>query len=247
MSSQPVATDPRAAAAAPERRNLANQRQKAQRLRTRERLIDGAIAVFSSRGYADTTTADILQSAGVSRASFYAHFAGKGAVAGAIADRFAPVWQPLYAQLCAFDRPLLEPLTRWCGDHVQLYREHQAVCIILTQAAAIERSLYWQLAAAQDRLIDELAQGRMGLDHLAHDEAARTRAALALSQIDHACYFLAIRRWDIDPQAGIAEMGMQLCHFLEQEVARGRPAAGHGGIGSQRCAGTGASDGDDLY
>ncbi len=204
-----------------ERPNRANPRQRAQRAETRERLIEGAIRVFSAKGYVNSTVEDILSEAGVSRASFYAHFAGKAAVVEAMIENFAPIWQPAYVELSTMPHDLGQ-LTAWCRRNVALYRSNQPLCIIMTQAAAIEPDLYWKMSAYQDALTDQLAAGNPALAHLAHDKAGRLRAALALSQIDQACYFLAIRRWQEDPEAGVEAMAAQLHHFLTTEAARGK-------------------------
>ncbi len=45
----------------------------------RRRLMDGMAAAVAERGYADTTIADIVRHAHVSRRTFYEHFAGKEA------------------------------------------------------------------------------------------------------------------------------------------------------------------------
>ena len=89
---------------------------------------------------------------------------------------------------------------------------------ILTQAAAIEPALYWQLARYQDEIIDLLARSNPRLAHLATDRDARTRAALVLSNIDHTCYFLAVRRWADDPSAGISAIADALGRFLDEEA-----------------------------
>ena len=44
---------------------------------TRQRLLEAALEVFSSKGYANTTVDDVVASAGASRATFYLHFASK--------------------------------------------------------------------------------------------------------------------------------------------------------------------------
>lgn len=199
-----------------------NARQRAQRADTRDRLLAAAVRVFARQGYADATIEDVLKEAGVSRATFYAQFEGKAGLVAAIADRFAPAWQPLYAELAAMRTPSSEALGEWCARHVGLYREHQQTCIILTQAAAIEPELYWRLAAYQEAIVDQLARSVPDLGHLLDDSDGRTRAALALSQIDHACYFLAVRHWTGDPAAGIAAMANSLERFLTDEAAHGR-------------------------
>lgn len=210
------------ATAVASRANRANPRQRAQRAGTRDRLIAGALKVFERKSYIHAAIEDVLLEAGVSRASFYAHFAGKAALVEAIADDFAPIWRPLYDELAAMNTPVLATLTEWCTRVIAMYRANQQTCILLTQVAAIEPDLYWKLAGYQDALTEQMAAGSVSLAHLAHDQAARTRATLALSQIDHACYFLAVRRWREDPGPGIEAMAMQLQHFLTSEANRAR-------------------------
>lgn len=203
------------------RSNRANPRQKAQRAETRERLIEGAIRVFAQQGYAQASVEDVLMEAGVSRASFYSHFAGKPGLVTAIADRLSPLWQPLYGELVRMQQPNLSNLEDWCRRSVDLYRAHQDICIILTQASAIELDLYWKLTAHRETVTSEFAVHNPALAHLSDDPAARLRAALALLQLDQACYYLAVRGWQADEAAGIEAMAMQLHHFLVTETARG--------------------------
>ncbi len=204
------------------RPNHANARQRAQRAETREKLIEGARRVFTRLGYANASIELVLAEAGVSRASCYAHFAGKAELVAAIAERFTPVWQPLYTALAAMRYPTPELLRAWCERHVRLYRENQDICIILTQAAAIEPDLYWQMARYQENVIDRLAVSNPDLAHLVHDRNARTRATLVLSHIDHTCYFLAVRHWADDPSAGIGAMADLVARFLCEESQRNR-------------------------
>ena len=204
------------------RANRANRRQRAQRAETRERLIEGAIRVFAASGYAQASIEDVLIEAGVSRASFYSHFAGKAALAEAIADALVPLWQPLFAELADMQLPSLAGLQHWCRRNVALYRAHQDICIILTQASAIEPDLYWKLTAHREAVSGLLAARNPALAHLRHDPAARLRATLALMQLDQSCYYLAVRHWQDAGDAGIEAMADQLHHFLSSEAKRGR-------------------------
>lgn len=54
--------------------------REAQRLATREKLLEVCVAEFRRRGYANTDVAAIVKAAGVSRGSFYFHFPTKGDV-----------------------------------------------------------------------------------------------------------------------------------------------------------------------
>jgi len=216
-----MSTDEPALSQEMERQNRANPRQRAQRAATREKLLDGAIRVFAEKGYANATVDDVLREAGVSRASFYAHFPSKVGLISAVADSFVPLWQPMYEELAAKQTPDQASLVDWCRRNVALYRQNETTCLILTQATAIEADLYWKIAGFQNVLIDMLARKNAALAHLETDEAGRHRAAFALSQLDQACYFLTVRRSQQDPEAAIVAMAAQLLHFFESEMARG--------------------------
>ncbi len=206
------------------RNNRANPRQRAQRAATRDRLIEGAIAVFAAKGYANTTVDDVLRESGVSRASFYAHFPSKVALVSAVADSFVPLWQPMYEELADMQAPDQTHLEDWCRRNVALYKANATTCLILTQATAIEPDLYWKIAGYQNVLIDMLARANPALAHLIEDQAGRHRAAFALSQLDQACYFLTVRQSQQDPNAAIEAMAAQLLHFFTTEMARGTAA-----------------------
>jgi len=204
-----------------ERQNRANSRQRAQRAATHEKLVEGAVRVFAEKGYANATVDEVLREAGVSRASFYAHFPSKVGLISAVADSFVPLWQPMYEELAAMQAPDQASLEDWCRRNVALYWQNETTCLILTQATAIEPDLYWKIAGFQNVLIDMLARKNAALAHLETDEAGRHRAAFALSQLDQACYFLTVRRSQQDPEAAIVAMAAQLLHFFESEMARG--------------------------
>lgn len=56
--------------------------------KTRERLIDEALTLFSQRGYAATSVRDILQAAHVTQPTLYYHFADKAALFQALIERY---------------------------------------------------------------------------------------------------------------------------------------------------------------
>lgn len=201
-------------------RNGRNARQEAQHQATRRRLIMAATSVLAAKGFAGTVVADVLAEARVSRATFYAHFDSIIALVEAIADDFVPVWQPVYGQLAGLLDGDIEALRRWCARMVAIYRDNEAICVILGQAAMMDQQVYWKIAGYQSMLIDLIADGDPRLAHLRHDEAARLRAALMLTQFDQACYFLAVRHWSDTQDAGIAAMAAQLHFFLTTEMAR---------------------------
>ncbi len=56
----------------------------------REALLDAAMDVFAAEGYTNATVDAITQAAGMSKAGFYWHFAGKEAIFVAVIARYAP-------------------------------------------------------------------------------------------------------------------------------------------------------------
>lgn len=197
-----------------------NALQAAQREATRERLVAGGIRVFARKGYANCVVSDVLDEAGVSRASFYAHFSSKQALAEAIADQFAPVWQPLFVELAGLPGKTLEQLTEWCARFVAFMRANEDVCVILAQAALLDLEIYRKTAGYQEGLADLLASGEPRLAHLQDDPDARLRTGIALAQFHQGSYFLAVYHGESDPAAGIETIAGQLHHFLRTEMAR---------------------------
>ena len=63
------------------------RRTKDEALETRNRILDAAERVFGSRGVARTSLEDIADAAGVTRGAIYWHFANKGELFEAMADR----------------------------------------------------------------------------------------------------------------------------------------------------------------
>jgi AcrR family transcriptional regulator len=69
----------------------------------RERLFEAAAAVFVATGYADASAESISRAAGMSKATFYEHFANKAAVAEAGEDPVARMREGMRAFLVVID------------------------------------------------------------------------------------------------------------------------------------------------
>lgn len=59
----------------------------AQKEQTRQRLLDTALELFESKGYAATTIDDIAAAVGTTRVTFYAHFPSRRAIMAALIDQ----------------------------------------------------------------------------------------------------------------------------------------------------------------
>ena len=80
---------------------------------TRTRLLDTTLGVMRLKGYAATTVDDICQAAGLTKGSFFHHFASKEQLAIAAAEHFAAMAASVFAD--APYRNLPDPVDRLLG------------------------------------------------------------------------------------------------------------------------------------
>ena len=80
---------------------------------TRNKLLDAAMNVMRQKGYAATTVDDICKAAGLTKGSFFHHFASKEELAIAAAEHFASMASGLFGT--APYRSLPDPLGRLLG------------------------------------------------------------------------------------------------------------------------------------
>ena len=69
--------------------------------KTKERLLDAALTLFSQQGYAATGIRDILQEAGVTQPTLYHHFADKASLLQALIERHYGASQEQLAEIVA--------------------------------------------------------------------------------------------------------------------------------------------------
>ena len=109
----------------------------------RSRLLEATAASVAAKGYADTTIADIVRAAGVSRRTFYEHFATK-------AECFIALYEAASHNTLAVLRQAIDPSHQW---QTQLDRALVAYLGSMAQNPALLRSLF----------IEILGLGRDGL------------------------------------------------------------------------------------
>ena len=120
----------------------------------RDRLLEGMARAVAAQGYADTTIADIVREAAVSRRTFYEHFATK-------ADCLVALYDAASRQALQVLRDGLDPRQSW---DAQLEAAMAAYVRCLGQSPVLLRTLF----------IDILALGPAGL-------AARRRVSLEIA------------------------------------------------------------------
>ena len=128
---------------------------RAEPVRHRTRLLEGIAQAVGDKGYVDTTIADIVREAGVSRRTFYEHFATK-------AECFIALYEAANRNTLAVLRQAIDPEHDW---QTQLDRALIAYLGSMAQNPALLRSLSIEILglgaegmAARRRVNEELCR-----------------------------------------------------------------------------------------
>jgi AcrR family transcriptional regulator len=91
--------------------------------RTREKIIDKALQVFSVKGYFNTSVADLLEAAGLTKGGLYGHFRSKEEVWYAVYGEAVARWK---AAVFAGARDIADPLARVEATIARVLRDYLA-------------------------------------------------------------------------------------------------------------------------
>jgi AcrR family transcriptional regulator len=113
--------------------------REAQRRFTRQHILDAAVEVFVEQGYTATTVEDIIERAGTSRGTFYAHFRSKTDVIVELSMAVLPEIQDSYRRL---DEVLVDgswdALRGWLASTIEWCVRYGGLMPVWEQAAATE-------------------------------------------------------------------------------------------------------------
>lgn len=158
--------------------------REAQRRFTTQHILDAAITVFVERGYAASTVDDIIEQAGTSRRTFYAHFGNRSHVLVAVANSLLPEIQENYRQLDkALAQRSAEPLREWIMSIIDWCRRRGGLLPVWQQGEAIEP----ELVALRQELVarfPELMPGYFARWPIDQPEEPRLRLVLLSVQLD---------------------------------------------------------------
>lgn len=168
--------------------------REAQRLLTRERLVDAAIALFGRRGFRAVTIEQIAAEAGANRATFYLHFRNKEDVANAIGDRLVPNIQATFAALDAIPNPTVEQVRTWLSAGMgEQTEERRNLLAVATEANVADPDLADDYLRFIGLFIDAMPNYLARFSD-AERPAARVRMLMQIVQFERLSYVMVVQR-----------------------------------------------------
>jgi AcrR family transcriptional regulator len=126
-------------------------------VRTRRKLLDGALQAIDDRGFHATRVDDIVRHAGVSHGAFYLYFDDKQALFRILAAEAAEDMIARVEDLAEQSPPRGEDLVDWLEGFVDAYRRHGAVIRAWMEDHARDRGLRKVANDAFSRIVVDLA------------------------------------------------------------------------------------------
>lgn len=178
---------------------------------TRESLIDATVAASAEDGFAAVTVDQIVRRAGVSRPTFYLHFAAKNEVAREVSQRLDALVVALYEALpgCTQDPASLEG---WMRSAAGYWADNSDSIATVQQAVAVDADLNHDVEARIARYASMLASC-IGARH-GGAEDRRVIATTLILQLERVCYFWKVRDWDF-PDHTVRVLTDQWSAYLE--------------------------------
>jgi AcrR family transcriptional regulator len=168
---------------------------------SRGKLVAAAIRLFCQRGYTAVAIEDITAEAGVSRVTFYRHFAGKSTLAIELFQQAAADGVPRILAITSRDYRDRANVTEWLQEFFEGDRRLGGILRVLAQAAVEEADFSRQVRPFIFQLIDSLGKKIPAFDlapGLPADQARRVKAWLLLytilDQSNHAALETGIAR-----------------------------------------------------
>jgi len=191
--------------------------REAQRALTRDRLRQGARALFSERPYLEATIDEIALRSGVARATFYLHYDSKRALLRDLLVEDMTAHRRLYHRLADLGaEPAQADLERWVRRYMKIFSDRRAALSLFNLVIGSDPGFLTEIARERDALFDDVG-ARHATFRFGSDPAGRGRrmaAHLLVFKIEQFCLHAAFVDWDADLDAGVAILAQDLTAFL---------------------------------
>ena len=172
------------------------------RLMTREQILSSALEAFADRGYVAATIDDIVQRAGIGRATFYLHFDSKAAVLHELRNTRMTVWSQQDAPRGgAAGRPSVRAFFEKVVD---FYTSAPELYTALHQARAADP----EFAAAHRETMEANVVEWVRTDAMPGATEAQLRLAIAMmyTMVDSFMHLWLVDGWTLERDAAIDAM-----------------------------------------
>lgn len=173
---------------------------------TRQRLLDTALEVFESQGYAATTIDDIATAAGTTRATFYAHFPSRRDIMSALIDELnGRLGRNISSRHGSTSGDLVDAVRAgtsaaigaWLRRQAQNWPVIKPYIITATEASAIDPEIRSLVDAWFNEVIADIQEG-LDLAERFEPASRSFRGELAMAQLDHTALHWMRSGWDLD-------------------------------------------------
>lgn len=192
--------------------------RQAQRALTRDRLRQGARALFGEKPFTEATIDEIALRSGVARATFYLHYDSKRALLRDLLVEDMTAHRRLYHRLADLgSTPAQADLARWVRRYMKVFSDRRAALSLFNLAIGSDPEFLKEIARERDALFDDVgarhAAFRFGADPAGR--ARRMAAHLLVFKIEQFCLHAAFVDWRAELDLGVDILARDLAAFLE--------------------------------
>lgn len=184
---------------------MANLRVE-QKEQTRQRLLETALALFESKGYAATTIDDIAATAGTTRVTFYAHFPSRRAIMAALIDRLNVILERHESTSHGSTAAALVDVVRagdaesigsWLREQAARWPVIRPYIVAASVAAAVEPEIRELVDGWSEEVVGDIQDG-LDLAERFAPETRHFRGVLAFEMLDRANQHWIRHQWSLD-------------------------------------------------
>lgn len=189
---------------------MANLRVQ-QKEQTRQRLLDTALQLFESNGYAATTIDEIAAAAGTTRVTFYAHFPSRRAIMAALIERLNELLERHDSGARGSTADALievvrvgsaEAIGEWLRKQAARWEAIRPYISASFVAAAVEPEIRELVDAWAEEVASDIQDGLDAADRF-EPSTRHFRGVLAFEMLDRTNHHWIRHRWDIDTAPGL--------------------------------------------
>ena len=199
--------------------------REAQKQLTRDTIVERALELFTSKGYAATTIDEIAAAAGTTRVTFYAYYPSRTelmkdfmARVNAVLDRAnGPDSTSTAADLVDVVRAgELSGILAWLQSRAALWPVFRPYLDVLDEAAAVDPEVRTMMDAWHEEVISDIVRG-LDLAGRFPAETRHIRCTLAFTQLDYVATLWTRRRVEPNREHALEVLADSWHHLLCDE------------------------------